>query len=613
MENGDDGSFIEVSVGNQGSRKKKRRRESQNDSLRKATKYGPPSGMNVFVPCKHNNKAFKCCKVRPKDVIDFRNKLYRTCDKQQQDEFVSRSIAYSNVKRQRPRQAFRGLGLQQIKPKPHSFSATYKFTISSGEQVTVCKKFFLHLTKFKPDRVRQILKKLRCNKPFVECRGGDRVSLKSVLKKESVRKFIGGLRGKESHYNRNKSKRIYLQCDLSIKKLCNIYNSCTENPSLHVKIGMFRKIFCNEFNIGFRSPSSDVCSYCTLLDNKRKSATVEAEKQKLITEKRIHKLRSNCFYEILRKPAEDDEVKLCFDMQQVQPLPRTPIQQAFYSRQIGLYNVCIMDVSSQKPSFYIWTEDEAARGSTEVASALLSHMSTLDLSGKVRVSLFSDGCIGQNKNNHVLHSLMYFLAQNCSSVKVISLTFPVRGHSFLPADRVFGQAEKYLRQNPTIIDKAGYFEQYEKIGKVKKLGSEWELYDVKSLGNSLKNLPMISEKKRIILTKKILKNGAIKIEVQGHEFYRFEEDVTKYTLLKKGCKWINILNNPLKNIPLVHPISSPKKKDVAELLNILFGKEWTKDSNLEWYKKVCFEGVDGQPDEEQQECDCLENDCAIHL
>lgn len=38
--------------------------------------------------------------------------------------------------------------------------------------------------------------------------GGDRLSHKSVSKKEKVRQFIGNLRGKESNYNRRKSKRI---------------------------------------------------------------------------------------------------------------------------------------------------------------------------------------------------------------------------------------------------------------------------------------------------------------------------------------------------------------------------------------------------------------------
>lgn len=601
-------SFMTVSEGNQGSRKKKK--SISKHEVAKKVRYSAPSGTNVFAPCNHNNKTLKCCKIRPNHAIEFRKKLYSLSDKLKQDELVSRLICQSKVKRNRPRQSCRGIGLQEIKSKPHRFTTTYKFYINTGEHVTVCKKFFLHLTKFKSDRVRQILKKLHTGRPFVECRGGDRVSKKYELKKESVRQFIGRLQCKESHYNRKKSKRLYLDCNLSIRKLWKMYNESTTNPELHVKVSMFRQVFCRDFNIGFRAPSSDVCSYCTMLDNTIKKAT-PAEKQELFTSKRIHKLRAKCFYDMLREPIKEDELKLCFDMQQVQPLPRTPIQQAYYSRQLGLYNVCIVDVKNQtNPSFFLWTEDQAARGSTEVASALLNYLNSQDLTGIKSIYLFSDGCTGQNKNNHVLHAAMYFLAT--SSVKQITLTFPVRGHSFLPADRIFGQVEKHLRKKPTIISTSEYYEEYEKVGKVNKLGLDWKLLDVKSLSNSLKHLPKISEKKRIIITKQKLKNGNVKIQVKGHECYRFEEQEAKYTLLKKGCKWCNIVKAPLDNVPLIHPISAAKKKDVANLLTLLFDEGWENEENLSWYKKIVYDIPEGE-DPEGDECDCLEHDCAIHI
>lgn len=144
----------------------------------------------------------------------------------------------------------------------------------------VCQKFFLHLTKLKDNRLRHILDTWEEGRPFVERRGGDRVSKTFEPKKNYVRNFTGNLQGTESLYNRNKSKRIYLQGDLSIKQLCNIYNSSTDDPERHVKVSMFRKIYCCEFNIGFRSPSSDFCGYCTLLDNKIKTAS-PSHKQRL--------------------------------------------------------------------------------------------------------------------------------------------------------------------------------------------------------------------------------------------------------------------------------------------------------------------------------------------
>ncbi|CAH2101231.1 unnamed protein product [Euphydryas editha] len=76
-----------------------------------------------------------------------------------------------------------------------------------------------------------------------------------------------------------------------------------------------------------------------------------------------------------------DSLTFCFDLQQVQPLPRTPIQDAFYARQISLYNFCVVPMDSRKPKFYQWSEDISGRGFVEVGTALLHYLNELDLAG----------------------------------------------------------------------------------------------------------------------------------------------------------------------------------------------------------------------------------------
>lgn len=50
--------------------------------------------------------------------------------------------------------------------------------------------------------------------------------------------------------------------------------------------------------------------------------------------------------------------------------------------------------------------------------------------------------------------------------------FPVRGHSFLLADRVFGRAEKVLRKKAVITNNEEYYECYQAIGTVTVLGKD---------------------------------------------------------------------------------------------------------------------------------------------
>lgn len=51
-----------------------------------------------------------------------------------------------------------------------------------------------------------------------------------------------------------------------------------------------------------------------------------------------------------------------------------------------------------------------------------------------------------NKNSHLIHALCYWLkVKSPPALEEIQVTYPVRGHSFLPADRAFGRVEKSLR------------------------------------------------------------------------------------------------------------------------------------------------------------------------
>ncbi|KAK9675107.1 hypothetical protein QE152_g40632, partial [Popillia japonica] len=75
------------------------------------------------------------------------------------------------------------------------------------------------------------------------------------------------------------------------------------------------------------------------------------------------------------------------------------------------------------------------------------------------------------------------------TLQQITLTFPVRGHSFLPTDRVFGRIEKKLRKIGVILNAEEYIEIYKEVGTVKKLGIDWTIKDFKALiDGSLKRL-----------------------------------------------------------------------------------------------------------------------------
>jgi hypothetical protein len=541
-----------VSVGecNSGTRKKRKQVSARQQS--KTLRYSESRRALVFHPCPHNTKKFSCAQFRPRHLKCFNSYFYSKPDKTRQDNIIGNLIQIRTVKRRRPRPVAQNKRKKQGGER--AFNVSYFLPTENGCRIPVCKKFFRSITKVSGKRLGTILHRVNSGQAIEERRGGDRRSMKNTMKKESVREFIRKLRGTESHYNRKKSKRIYLSSELSIRKLHSIYND-QASEDLKVKCSMFRKIFVTEFNIGFKSPASDTCSTCCLLKEKIKNAPLGShERMRLMVEKRVHTQRAKAFYAHMKENVPDSTT-FCFDLQQIQPLPKCPIQEAFYARQVNFYNLCVTDLATKHPIFYTWTEEQAGKGSIEISSALLHHLMTVDFNGNSTLRLFSDGCVSQNKNNIVLRTLIHFLQKTETSIKKILLFFPVRGHSFLPADRVFGRSEKIIRKKPIVLTKEEYYECYENVGEIKVLGKDWVLYDTKSLRSFYKDLEQISEVKRIVI--KVKEDGDVmqekertskkktkkraqaryteskQIIVRGLMNYRFEGDNEKFISLRK--------------------------------------------------------------------------------
>ncbi|KAF2894078.1 hypothetical protein ILUMI_12088 [Ignelater luminosus] len=124
------------------------------------------------------------------------------------------------------------------------------------------------------------------------------------------------------------------------------------------------------------------------------------------------------------KENEERTVKICFDLQQVQNLPKLPNQETYYSHQIALYAFLLWNTKNL--TFYIWTEEKSGRGLIERGSALLNYLRESDLNDIRKLHFFADGCGGQNKNSHIIHLLMYWLhKESPQNVEEIKRAFPV--------------------------------------------------------------------------------------------------------------------------------------------------------------------------------------------
>lgn len=432
-----------------------------------------------------------------------------------------------------------------------------------------------------------------------------------------VKEFISKLKGHESHYGRAKSRRIYLSSEYNIAVLWKIFNNNTEEK-FNVNYKYFSRVFNNHFNIGFGSPATDVCGYCVRTLTQISICKEPREKQKLKTELQVHKVRAKNFHKLMKEqPA--DTTSYCFDLQQVQPLPKVPIQDAFYSQQVSFYCLCITENTDIKnPVFYTWLETEAKRGAAEVCSALRHFLETANFTATTKkLRLFADGCSGQNKNCHVMHMLMLWLNKDAPKmIQSIEVIFPVRGHSYLPADRVFGRAEKLIRAHSTIKTREKYHEiVYSKIGRVRTLGTDWCLYDIKSALTSLKKPTGLQSAKRVII-KRSIKTDCILIKLEM--LYRNDDPTKKLETLLKPGKRINQIELP--KLTIGKKIKQKKLKSLEKLLISLSGENWPEDPELTWLQPIftngAIQGTNSQnPVSENDEqgsdtemCDCNTND-----
>lgn len=291
--------------------------------------------MPGFPTCNHKKGKFKCTTVPLQDIRRFHQNFYSKKDKVYQDNFILKFTSSVDVKRRRATS-----GRYKIQ------NSRTKYFIGSKDKsmIPVCLNTFIRVLNVSRFRVNGVVKRFReSGQVSTENRGGDRVSVKYLPKKQNVMSFINSFKCSEPHYCAKHTGRKYLCAELNIKKMWKMYNtSLTEDQSnLKVTHWYFRHIFNTKYNLGFGSPRVDVCSTCLQLDERLKHARSAEEKQELMTEKRVHKLRAKAFYEAL-KCKDPNILTLSFDCQKNLPLPKLPDQATYYSRQIYLHNFTVV-------------------------------------------------------------------------------------------------------------------------------------------------------------------------------------------------------------------------------------------------------------------------------
>jgi len=150
-----------------------------------------------------------------------------------------------------------------------------------------------HVLGASKDRRSGISKKFIAGQLLVENRGGRVPSQIDKDISEAIKTHISSYKCRENHYSRKKCRRNYLPPELNIQKMYKIFCDTT---NFKCSLAKYKKIFYENFNLGFGNPHSDTCFICKeLLVNIRKNKLLE-KRNELLTKYRLHKMRAKAFF-----------------------------------------------------------------------------------------------------------------------------------------------------------------------------------------------------------------------------------------------------------------------------------------------------------------------------
>ena len=283
-----------------------------------------------------------------------------------------------------------------------------------GKSVRVCKKFFIATLGIGIKTVDYALKRKQAtDSPIKDKRGTGTYHNKTPeVDIERIHAHIDSFPAMESHYARKDSNRKFLSNSLNICKMYDLYvKECQLKGKRAVKHHKYRDIFCNEYNLSFHVPKEDQCINCNDYNTKKEAGTLDSKDEKNHQDHMERKQRGR---QEKQKDKEDAQKynhihTATFDLEAVLPTPCSLVSQAYY-----------------KGTCFLWNETEGQRGSCEIAKCLHLYLNSLNPCTE-QVTLFSDSCIGQNRNKFVASALLHAVFTS-TYLKVVNHKFLEPGH-----------------------------------------------------------------------------------------------------------------------------------------------------------------------------------------
>lgn len=197
-------------------------------------------------------------------------------------------------------------------------------------------------------------------------------------------------------------------------------------------------------------PRKDQCVLC----NRYYQVSHAKERHDLEEDYRNHISRKND----AAKAKEIDKVRsqndasflsATFDLQSVLQIPSSDVSPMYYARKVNMYKLTIYETPQPHKAYcFAWSELNGKRGSSEIGTCLYKWFEGMNPEVK-HITIFSDTCGGQNRNQNIVALLLYLVQK--TSIDVIEHKFLESGHSYMEVDSMHSAIEKEKKYQPVYV------------------------------------------------------------------------------------------------------------------------------------------------------------------
>jgi len=451
-----------------------------------------------------------------------------------------------------------------------------------GVKVRVCKKMFLTTLDISEKLVTYTLSKrtsgdvgMTFSSP--DMRGKHVPSNKTdanIL--DGIRQHINSFPKMAPHYCRADTNRQFLGADLNIRKMYELYVESRKSAGeLAAKEGVYRKIFCSEFNLSFHRPKKDLCSKCEKYDNADDKVPLEEEHLLHLSRKKQAQDEKTADKE--RAAKNSDWLVLTADLQSVLSTPCGNVSSLYYSRKLSVYNFTLYNQVTGDGYCYVWNETQAQRGANEIGSVLFLFLKENLHPGVKHVVITSDSTVSQNRN-HLVACCLLLAVQTLPEIVTIEQKFLEIGHTHMEVDAMHATIDTH-RKNlkisspdewPVVLQTARRGKPY----SVREM-EQYEFYDMHELASGLKATKLKTAipwmKVKCLRVQKGVTN-AVEIKENYSDNYQTvfvganERPNRKARKMSNACAGLKVDEALLKRAymsPL--PVSAAKKSDLLKL------------------------------------------------